>query len=136
MKNFLSFIKKIEKAAYPAAYRYIQDCESWDDLVDYCEAESNDDMVVLTGEEWYCLYVKSTGELVDLASINGISMKDLISIWNKISSDMSIIKLDARDGTSKKLINYLEKKGRIEVVSSESYDWAGETFWSMVVSIK
>jgi len=93
------------------------------DILEYCMAQDQDDLVIMTGKSWYFLAVKSTGEIVDLAGKT--TLADLFTIKRKIKEVFGerIIKLDAREGTSFKLIRKVGK-----IISDYSYSWEGETF--------
>jgi len=130
MLRSLRLLKRIERSAYPACYRQMQECSSMDDVLEYCEAQDQDDLVMLTGKSWYFLAVKSTGEIVDLAGKT--TLADLFMIKRKIKEVFSgrVLKLDAREDTSFRLIR---KVGRI--ISDHPYPWDGETFHEMWILV-
>lgn len=64
-------IVNLESTVYPEAMQQMQACEDWEDIADYCEVDSADDLLVL-GEpgRWYCLVARQDDEVefVDIAA--------------------------------------------------------------------
>jgi len=111
----------------------MQDCRSWEDLCDYAEASGPADLRVLVGENWYCMYILSSGEIVDLAANGKVALKDLLNLWKQIKRDLRgrEISLDARMETSWKFIQFLVKRGEIILTSTERWKWEGEWFYAI-----
>jgi len=123
--NMLKHLRKVERQAYPEAYRAMQDVRTMADLRDYCEGEPT----VWTWEGGYC--IATDDEIVDLASIRPLSLRELRKLLGKLAVHFGgqLVSLDARAGTSWKLIQYAAKRGLLEIVDAEPYNWAGEQFW-------
>lgn len=127
--KMLKHLRSVERAAYPAYYCQMQAIRTMADLHDYCEGKPK----VWTWDSGYCIITKE--EIVDLASTTPLSLAAL----RKLIGDLAvyfkgrIVSLDAREETSWKLIQYAARRGYLEIISSESYDWAGETFYESKV---
>lgn len=135
MKKVLKFIIRIEASAYPSEYQQLQSTRNMADLVDYCEADDQKDVVILTGTNWYLLLVKSTCEIVDLASVGSMGVADLIKVWKGIRTNLpGRAKLDAREGTSYRLIKSLARSGRVTISHDSPYIWGDETFHKLELS--
>ena len=128
--NIIKFIKKIEKSSYPEEYRQMQNCNVLQDIIEYCEAKDEDDLVLEYGKSWYFLAVKSTGEIVDLAGKTELS--ELIKIRRIIRKEFKnrTITIDAREETSYRLVSRLGK-----VIYDQPYSWSGEVFHEMIINI-
>lgn len=131
MGTTVDLIKKIEREAYPDQYRGMQDCYTMDDIAYYAEAEDEDDLIILTGEHFYFIAVKSTREIVDLAG--RMSLKDMHSVKRTIRRNFKgrAVALDARHSTSYRIIKFIG-----DILEDVPYDWCGETFHEMKVLIK
>jgi len=106
MCGILEHIKSIEKSAYPVTLHKMQGMKSMRDFLKYCEATCKDDVIILQGVSWYFIANKPHHEIIDIASIDGMTMRDLItvkkSIWDSFKG--KLIKMDAMDSTSYKFI--------------------------------
>jgi hypothetical protein len=120
----LAFLQEVELACYPEQYRSIADCERVSDLKDYCEGKPT----VWKWERGYC--IATSGEVVDLASTTSLSLSDMIELHELLRKHFGgrVVTMDAREGTSYKLLKFAEKRKRLQILSDRSYDWGGETF--------
>lgn len=124
-------IKEIEQGAYPAPYRQMDEIEVMEDLVNYCDAENEEDIIMIVRSCWYFLAVRSTGELVDLAGKLGIS--DMREIKEILSTHFhgKRINFDARESTSYRLVKRLKWK----IVKDIPFDWDGEIFHEIEMEV-
>ena len=129
-KAQIKMLRKIEARAYPKHMQYMQDIRSWADVQDYCESEN---VEVLLKEHFYCIAAED--EVVDLASISKLSLKDMSEVISFLKSkyEGNTFTLDAREDTSYPLLKVLEKRGRIQVFSDEPWDWDGVIMHEMEV---
>lgn len=135
MIGMIEEIKRIERSSYPACYRQMQECSTMDDIVEYCEARDQDDLVIMTGTSWYFIAVRSTGEIVDLAG-KLVDIRDLFAIKRKIIDVFAgkVISLDARESTSYRLVTAMSRRVGT-IVEDEEYSWEGETFHEIKLHI-
>lgn len=133
-KKTLSLIKSIERNAYPLEMQQLQDCESWEDVAEYCEVplkhlsiytEAN--MYILIGEH------KKFIEVVDMASVGCFNVFKALSFIAS-SAKGRVIRLDAREETSYPLILKLRKK--LEILKDEAWQWGEDVMHEMEVKIK
>ena len=129
--NIVKFIKMIEKSSYPRVYRALQNTHSIDDIVEYCEADEWDDLLVLTGEKFYFLAVKSTCEIVDLAG--EMSMKDIVAVTKTVKRVFSgkIISMNMRESTSYRAVGLIG-----EIIEDNVYTWGKEVFHDVKVKVR
>lgn len=132
MKKILRHIISIEARVYPPVYRQMQDIRSMKDLKEYCESKPH----IISWCDGYCLFTKR--EVVDLCSITPIDF----GIMHKISKRLRKFykyrefAADLRQNTSYKLVKIMERRGVLEVVSDEAYDWGGETFHEVKIKFR
>ena len=107
MESILHHLKNIERKAYPGPLQKMQDLTSVQDLIYYCTAVSKDDLLILHGPDWYFLATISTAEIIDLASVSGMSFKDLITVKKTITETFKgrEIYFEAKEDTSYKFIS-------------------------------
>lgn len=124
--NLLKHIRRIERAAYPPEYRQLQHVG----LVDYCEAKNMADLIVLTGPNWYFLAVKSTREIVDFAADGRIGFAELLLVLNTLRQQMpeGVITGDFRHSTSYPLLLVAQRRGHIQILSDNVWQWCNEQF--------
>lgn len=127
-------IMKIEYLVYPPHMRQMQGIQNMDDLHDYCESDNVE--VILFGEYGYALLAEE--EVVDLASTKPLSLPDMMKLMSAMKKFYGNKKfsVDAREGTSYRLLLACLKRGKIKFHSDEVWDWEGETMHSMVISFK
>jgi hypothetical protein len=123
-------IKAIEASAYPVHMQGMQDVQSYEDLQEYCESNT---VQVFQDKQWYCIVTKK--EVVDLASLQPMSIKDMIQLLVQLQVWFEERKftLDAKEDTSLKLLRYLSKKNKIKILKEESWDWNGTSMVEMTL---
>jgi len=129
-------LARIEEKAYPPAYRYIRSMEDVEELLEYCEASYPDELIVLTGDNWYMVINHVSKEVIDWAAAGRLSMADLAKIWRFIKENFDELHMDAREKTSYKIMKVFEGRGRIEILHDSSWTWAGEIFHHVHIRIK
>jgi len=131
-RKILRHIRRIEREAYPPAFRQIQDVRTWRDLAEYCEGRPR----LLTWETGYCLWTSE--ELVDLAATAPVDLHRQRKIYQALAETFAqrAFQLDAREETSWRLLCAWAKRGLVEIVSVHPYEWAGETFYEVEARFK
>lgn len=130
----LERIKRIERIAYQnTPYLQMQHCRSWDDIADYCQCPLSEVHILMsdTGYVIAAAHGKDYAEIVDLASID--RRMNLYEVWDFLKSLELPFTLDARESTSKRMIDKLVEKGELSITESYSYTWGGETFYELKV---
>jgi len=125
-------LRRIERQAYPPAYRQMQDIYTYDDLCDYCEGRPH----VLHLSSGYLLWTKR--EIVDLAMVGKPTLGDVVSVLRVLRRHLSVhtLTLDARHNTSWPLVKTLADRGWIEIRSDNNYSWAGERFHELEIKLR
>lgn len=133
-KKTLLKIKSIERTAYPFEMQQLQDCESWEEVAEYCEVPLKN-LLVYTDNSMYMLIGEHEHyiEVVDMASIGHFNMFKALSFIEE-SAKGRTIKLDAREGTSYPLILKLHRK--LEIIRDEAWQWGDDVMHEMEVRIK
>lgn len=127
-KENLALLKELEQAAYQnTPFSEMQDCQTWEDVADYCDCGISQLRLYLT-KEWYALLAEHEDyiELVDLAS--KAKNTPLLFIVNTLTQYQKPFIMDCRDSTSYRIVKALEKAGRIHLISDEEYARGGELF--------
>ena len=139
----LSLIKTIEAKAYrDTSYSAMGECEDWEDIADYCEAELADTHFLMykgrnEGSGAYMLFAEHEDhvEIVDFAStgdLTGMETGSLVMKTLRIMEEYGkSVTLDARESTSYPILTGLNRKGLIDISEDNPYEWDGETFHSM-----
>ena len=128
MKGLVRKVRGIERSAYPAQFRMLQEARRFSDIAAYADA---DDVVVLQKDNWYAIIgiSGSSAELVDLASDGGV--RDIFAIVREILSavpgTVQTLYGDFREKTSYRLVRLAERYGWA-VTDDSPYSWGGETF--------
>jgi hypothetical protein len=127
MKNYLSFIRKIETVVYPSGFRQMEDIETMGELKSYCEGKP----YCFTWDNGYCLWTKT--EIVDIASNGSIGITTMFKLMTALKTFFGKRKFtcDARGKTSYPIIKRLETRGVIQILKSESWEWNSETFYDL-----
>lgn len=134
-------IVRIEREAYPYAFRQMQDCESMSDIADYCEVKTKKLIVLGESGKWYALvarHKKSSAEFVDIAKVPGtarIPWEDIISELRK--RGIKRISADLREKTSYKVILKFHKMLGVSILKDKEYydSCFGETMHDMVFQL-
>lgn len=130
----LNKIKQLERQAYAGTpYMQMQHCRSWDDIASYCQCSLSHLHILMsdTGYVIVATHDKGYAEIVDLASTD--RRMNLYEVWDFLKSLNLPFTLDARESTSKRMIDKLVEKGEITVVEEDSYTWGGETFYDLKI---
>ena len=119
-----------EAQAYPDYMLQINECETWKDLQDYCESRKV--KVDLIGEKGYLIYTPN--EIVDW--VNG-SPLDCFIAFKSIRKHFKGRKftMDLRVNTSYPIVNKFIQKGKLQLISSESWWWDNEEMVEVVCRI-
>lgn len=128
VNSIIKTIQKIERKAYPKNMRMMQGKYNKNDIVDYCECDS-DQLRLFVGDNWYIILAVRDYEVevVDIASIGNMSramyscMKDII----KDNNDLDFV-FDARESTSFKFAEKLLSRYGYQTEESNVWDWDGE----------
>jgi hypothetical protein len=132
VKGLIKHLRRIERRAYPKAYRSFGDVRSWADLREYCEGEPK----IWTWKGGYCLVTDT--ELVDLASTSPLMMADLVRLKRQLIDHFGHrdVSLDARESTSWRLIQFFHRRGVLDILRDEVYDWDGEVFHELLIRFR
>jgi hypothetical protein len=125
MNYELRLMRSIEERCYPEGLRALDDCEDMDDVLDYCEDE---DVRILLWTDGYCAVTSS--EVVDLCCTRPMGLAELRRVWTWIVEWFGDrwFTLDAREGTSWRLLQYAQRRGWIDM-EAEGEEWRdGERF--------
>ena len=123
-------LRVIESEVYPSHMWGMQEVETLEDLQEYCESSK---VKVFGNDTWYCIVTKK--EVVDLASLQPMSIKDMLQLLLQLQDWFKERKftLDAKEDTSLKLLRYLSKKNKIKILKEESWDWCGTSMVEMTL---
>jgi hypothetical protein len=139
----LEDLLRIERQAYPAAFREMQHCEDWQDVADYSEVPLSKLVVLSDGHTWYAIIARhllGRAEFVDLAKTPGSPTIDWLFIVRALRSvGVRKIEFDAREGTSyRRFVQQLEllRGAGVRLLKDKTYeDERGETMHAMVVKL-
>ncbi len=125
----LKELKTRESKAYPAYMWGMQSCLSWEDLEDYCE--SSKVTVELLGNVGYLILTKN--EIVDW-----VGDKNVFKAFRVIKDyyGNKSFNVDLRKSTSWPIMELMEKRGRITIEDTSSWDWDGEEMIEATIKIK
>jgi len=129
-KSLIQKIRNLESSIYPKEFRMMEDIDSFEHLKQYCEDERIKIKFWKTG---YLITTPTT--IIDFASILPLNFKQLRGIYlylKNIYKD-SIVSLNAREGTSYKLIKYLEQKSKIIIITDYKTKWNNEFFHELEI---
>ena len=122
----LEFIKEIANKAYDDvsygdAYRDIEDIE---DLTAILRAFDPVQLYIITGRDWYALFVEHTGYVyfIDFAS-GSKKCTDILWLYSEVSHlfEKKAVKMKSREITSYRLIKSLEKSGRVRICKDKLF---------------
>jgi hypothetical protein len=132
VKKLLRYIRGIERAAYPVAFRQLEDVRTLADLREYCGGEPR----VWTWDGGYCLVTDD--EIVDLASVRSLTFAQLRTLVGDLAAHFGTrtVSLDAREGTSWRLLCVAQRRGLLEILRAEPWDWSGECFYEATVRFR
>ena len=126
-------VKHIRRTArvYPEAYRMMQHAHSLQDLEEYAEVDPGKLHIRVTPNSYLLLGEHTEGfELVDFASTVPVSFSELREYVTFVTEKCAghYLTLDAREGTSWKILKFLLRHHPNALIREEEYDWDGETF--------
>ena len=130
----LEKIVRIEREAYTnTPYLQMQHCRTWQDIANYCQCSLSELRILMSDTGYVIAAAHREGwcEIVDLASTD--RQMNLFEVWDFLKSLEMPFTLDARQRTSYRMIEALERRGEITIVHKESYTWGGETFYDLKV---
>ena len=130
----LEKLKQIEATAYEnTPYKQMQGRNSWNSIADYCEGSLNN-LHIYMEDSWYLILAEQEDyiELVDLASTQRHT--PLFKVMEILYQYKKPFTMDCRENTSYRMLQALEKAGRIEITSDDAYDWGGEVFHDIEAS--
>lgn len=126
-------MREIELKCYPHHMLSMQDVHTLEDLQDYCESTK---VHVFGDNTWYCIVTNK--EVVDLASINKLSLKTLLGLLEDLKDwyGSKSFDMDCKKDTSYRLIKRLESQGTLVLKREESWDWEGVEMVHLKVKFK
>ena len=122
----LQKMKDIEAVAYPSFMQSICDCNTLEDLADYCECKVSQ-LFCIIGENYYLLAAnkKHSVEIVDFASTGRcLEIFKIVSTLLK-EFDGKKITMDCRESTSYPIVIKLLKREKIKYTDTVWY-WENE----------
>jgi len=131
----LSKLKQLECDSYSGTnLSMMQHCDSWNAIADYCDCELNE-LRVYIFDNWYLLMAEHEDfiELVDLASTS--KHTPLFKVLEIVEQYQKPFTMDCRETTSYRMIQAMEKAGRLEVHEDEAYHRDGEIFHEIEASL-
>lgn len=126
--HIVSHLKNIERHAYPEQFWMMQDCETIEDIADYCECDLNS-LIVLHDSYWYALIANGRcAEFVDIAKDMRVKKNVPWSVIISTLHDLKINKIYAelRELTSYRLVCRLVDKHNAIILTDDryyDYDW-------------
>jgi len=119
--------RKIEEQVYPKEFWQFRRCSSFEEY-----AETVDYKVYIWDSGY--LFI-SINEVINLASLIPLTLKELrqILVFMKDFYGNKKFFINARDKTSWKLLQYLEKKNIIEIITNDKYSWNDKAFYELHV---
>lgn len=114
----IDHIKKIESVAYPAYMQQMQECETLDDLAEYCECKPSQ-VRIINGSDWYLIYAeyKKSIEVVDFASESG-KCSEIFKVVSALKTK-KLITMDAKEDSSYPLVMKLAERGILNIIHDE-----------------
>ena len=123
----LQKMKNIEAVAYPSFMQSICDCDTLEELANYCECKVSQ-LFVICGTNYYLLAAnkKRSVEIVDFASTGRCS--ELFKVMNICLEQFKNKKvtMDCRESTSYPIVTLLLKRKEVKY-EDNAWDWNGET---------
>jgi hypothetical protein len=131
----LELIKSIEKASYPAFMQQMQDCETIEDLAEYCECRKSR-VFVLSGNDWYFIasIQKKRVEIVDIAGHVGLHIFDIISTCRK-QWQGKVVTMDCRESTSYKIMVNISRRLSLDILSDKVWYWGEEVMHEIIIAM-
>ena len=133
----LNKIKEIERKAYPSFMWQFQDLETPEDAKD--EVDCDGEFFCHIDNGWYMLGCNGSSEVYieDLASSRSLGFPELNTILRILKGfGNKVITADCRSSTSYKLLKLLEKKGSIEILEEEPWNWESEKMYELKFKTK
>lgn len=132
-KANLEKVKEIERNAYPHFMQQFQDVETPAEARE--EIDCNGEFFCHIDDGWYILGCNSYDEVYieDLASMKNLGFSEL----NKVLSILrnfgeKLITADCRSSTSYRFLKILEKRGSIQIISEDPWNWGSEKMYEVV----
>ena len=123
----LEKMKDIEAVAYPSFMQSICDCDTLEELADYCECKVSQ-LFVICGNNYYLLAAnkKRSVEIVDFASTGRCN--ELFKVINICFEEFKNkrVTMDCRESTSYPIVTLLLKRKKVKY-EDNTWDWNGET---------
>jgi len=136
--DVLKLIKKIERRAYPAHMREINACRNWDEFLEYCEANSREELILIVRQDFYLIAVDRgyEVEIVDMASIGRCLSLNIFRVINELKARIGEgrrLIMDARKSTTYPIIKRLVRRYGWKVIEEDEWDWEGEKMIEMII---
>ena len=123
----LKKMKDIEAVAYPSFMQSICDCDTLEELADYCECKVSQ-LFVICGNNYYLLASnkKRSVEIVDFASTGRCN--ELFKVINICFEEFKNkrVTMDCRESTSYPIVTLLLKRKKVKY-EDNAWNWNGET---------
>jgi hypothetical protein len=123
-------VQSIEAQAYPEYMHGLQDIVSPECVLDYAEAKK---VTVFYTHNCYLIVTKR--EVVDLACVGKLGVAELLSIKECLKKHFGIKKfsLDARESTSYRLVQFINRRSDLLILTDTPWSWGNETFHDLTV---
>lgn len=139
----LEDLKLIERKAYPAEFRELQDAETWQDVADYSEVPLRRLVVISDGSSWYAIIAKhrlGRAEFVDMAKIPGsVSVNWLYILKTLKKLGVRKLEFDARESTAyRRFMEQIEEfqAQGVQILKDEPFfDSRGETMHAVTIRL-
>ena len=139
--HLINRLKAIEKMAYPEEYQQLQEIATTRDIAEYVGCD-DDELRVIVSNDWYAIIALTHNSvyIADLASerkkLNRIQFFEFITKLKEIMGNRKILKFEARESSSYRLVKRAVEQGVLDVVMDEPRIWGAEVFHDMVCEIK
>ena len=132
-------IRVIESEVYPVHMQMMQEVYSRSDLEEYVEEAAKDISILVEPHRFYVIFTKQ-GEIVDLASVDVLSLSELSSLLELVLRETGrrSVTMDCRESTSMKLVRFLCRSRRdgfnwFREINYE-WDWEGEVMYNLILT--
>ena len=123
----LEKMKDIEAVAYPSFMQSICDCDTLEELADYCECKVSQ-LFCIVNRNYYLLAAnkRHSVEIVDFASTGRCN--ELFKVINICFEEFKNkrVTMDCRESTSYPIVTLLLKRKKVKY-EDNTWDWNGET---------
>ena len=132
-------IRVIESEVYPVHMQMMQEVYSRSDLEEYVEEAAKDISILVEPHRFYVIFTKQ-GEIVDLASVDVLSLSELSSLLELVLRETGrrSVTMDCRESTSMKLVRFLCRSRRDGFNWSREinyeWDWEGEVMYNLILT--